>query len=239
MRDYDGPVTYAANWNDGSVGGGYDILPWWDQVDYIGIDAYFPVTDVTNPSLAQMQTSWTNRADQIESWRQTQGLTDKQVIFTEAGLSSYDGSNITPYAFLSDSPNPNAPADEQEQANGYEALLERDERARLVGRRLLVELGHESQHVVSDIVHAAAQARARRIGRVLRRRATAIPRQQLEHRQWQRRYRRELDGRDAQQRVDGRLRSRRGGIVHRHAQHEYSDRWPTARRLEFGHARIK
>jgi T5SS/PEP-CTERM-associated repeat protein len=120
---YDGSVTYAANWNDGSIGGGYDILPWWDQVDAVGIDAYFPVTAVTNPSLGQMQSAWTNRADQLEDWRETRGLTDKQIIFTEAGLPSYDGSNITPYSLLSDSPNPSAPADELEQANGYEALL--------------------------------------------------------------------------------------------------------------------
>lgn len=120
---YDGPVTYSANWNEGGIGGGYEILPWWEQVDYVGIDAYFPVTAATNPTLAQMQTAWTNRADQIEAWRVTRGLTDKQVIFTEAGLSSYDGSNITPYALVSDSPNPGAPADELEQANGYEALL--------------------------------------------------------------------------------------------------------------------
>lgn len=120
---YDGAVTYAANWNDGSIGGGYDILPWWNQVDYVGIDAYFPVTGSTNPSLAQMQAAWEARADQIDTWRQTQGLGDKHVIFTEAGLPSYDGANVTPFALLADSPNPSAPADELEQANGYEALL--------------------------------------------------------------------------------------------------------------------
>jgi T5SS/PEP-CTERM-associated repeat protein len=120
---YDGPLTYAANWNEGGIGGGYEILPWWDQLDYIGIDAYFPVSELTNPSLGQMQASWESRADQLEAWRVDRGLTDKQVIFTEVGLSSYDGSNITPYSSLQDSPNPGAPADEKEQADGYEALL--------------------------------------------------------------------------------------------------------------------
>ena len=126
---YNGTVTYAANWNDGGLGGGYEILPWWNQLDTIGIDAYFPVTGdggtpipaTNNPSLSQMQTAWTARADDLEDWRVTQGLTDKQIIFTEVGLSSYNGSNITPYDSVSQ--HPGAAADEQEQADGYEALL--------------------------------------------------------------------------------------------------------------------
>jgi T5SS/PEP-CTERM-associated repeat protein len=68
-----------------------------------------------------MQAGWTTRADQIGAWREARDLTDKQVVFTEVGLSSYNGSNITPYDSVSE--HPGAAADEQEQADGYEALL--------------------------------------------------------------------------------------------------------------------
>jgi T5SS/PEP-CTERM-associated repeat protein len=116
---YDGEVTYAANWNEGGIGGGYELLPWWDQLDYIGIDAYFPHSDVANPSLTQMQSSWNQVADVIEAWRVNRELTDKQVIFTEVGLGSWNGSNVTPW----ETPPQGSTSDEQEQADGYEALL--------------------------------------------------------------------------------------------------------------------
>ncbi len=33
---YDGPLVYAANWDS------YDKITFWDDLDYIGVDAYFP-----------------------------------------------------------------------------------------------------------------------------------------------------------------------------------------------------
>ena len=41
---YTGPLTYAANHgNETSVG-------WWNDLDYIGIDAYYPLTNKNNPT---------------------------------------------------------------------------------------------------------------------------------------------------------------------------------------------
>jgi hypothetical protein len=36
---FDGELTYAANWD------GYDRVPFWDDLDAIGVDAYFPIED--------------------------------------------------------------------------------------------------------------------------------------------------------------------------------------------------
>jgi hypothetical protein len=36
---YTGKLTYAANWDD------FDKVPFWKELDYIGIDAYFPLSD--------------------------------------------------------------------------------------------------------------------------------------------------------------------------------------------------
>ena len=57
-------------------------MQWWDAVDYIGIDAYYPLTGVNNPTPAQLQSAWVTRANQIEAWRNSVAP-DKQVLFTE------------------------------------------------------------------------------------------------------------------------------------------------------------
>ena len=50
---YDGKLTYAANWGPLSQNiGGYQNVPWWNQLDYIGIDAYFPIATQNNTTLA-------------------------------------------------------------------------------------------------------------------------------------------------------------------------------------------
>ena len=39
---YSGKLTYAANWTE------YKEVPFWDKMDVIGIDAYFPLTNDNN-----------------------------------------------------------------------------------------------------------------------------------------------------------------------------------------------
>ena len=119
---YGGQLTYAANWGSTSVGtnnnvGGYATVPWWNKLDAIGIDAYFPISNTNNPTEAQLQSSWNNLANNIENWRNGLGLTQK-VIFTEVGYQSADGASQTPWG-VSGSP----PVDQQEQADSYQALL--------------------------------------------------------------------------------------------------------------------
>ncbi len=114
---YSGPLTYSANWNNGGIGGGYNAIEWWNELDKIGIDAYFPISTTTNPSPAQLTTNWNTHADTIDTWR-IANYPDKRVLFTEVGYSSYDGTAMTPYA-LADG----QASDEAEQAAAYEALL--------------------------------------------------------------------------------------------------------------------
>ncbi len=90
---YSGKLTYAANWNAiGANVGGYQNVPWWNQLDYIGIDAYFPIATSNNTTLAGLTTAWQNQANSIENWRQASGLGTKQVIFTEVGYQSANGA---------------------------------------------------------------------------------------------------------------------------------------------------
>ena len=63
---YSGELVYGANWGNPAIG---NAVQWWDAIDYIGIDAYYPLTGTNNPTPAQLQTAWVNRANQIEAWR--------------------------------------------------------------------------------------------------------------------------------------------------------------------------
>lgn len=61
-------VTYAADWSEyhHTAGGWYHLDPLWasDDIDFVGIDAYFPLTDEVEPltgfSQEQLQDGWTS-----------------------------------------------------------------------------------------------------------------------------------------------------------------------------------
>jgi hypothetical protein len=112
---YSGPITYAVN-HDGEQN-----IHWWDAVDYIGIDAYYVLTGENNPTPAQLSAAWNGIADNIQNWRNA-NWPDKQVIFTEVGYGSFDGTNTSPWVWV-DPCNPTPPVDLNEQADCYEALL--------------------------------------------------------------------------------------------------------------------
>jgi hypothetical protein len=108
---YTGPLTYGAN------PGEETNINWWDALDYIGIDAYYPLTDQNDPTQEELNTAWSSRADAIETWRNN-NWPNMQIIFTEVGYRSIDGVNKAPW--LRPSP---FYLDLQEQADCYDALM--------------------------------------------------------------------------------------------------------------------
>ncbi len=111
---YSGPLTYASNH------GSEQFVPWWDAVDYIGIDAYYTLTSKTNPTRLEIAAAWKSRADKIEAWR-NRIWPDKPVIFTEIGYRSYDGANSEPWDYSKNEP---GRVDLQEQVDCYDAALQ-------------------------------------------------------------------------------------------------------------------
>ena len=111
---YSGALTYAANWGNPAI---QSVINWWDAVDYLGIDAYYPLSNSDDPTPAELQAAWASRANQIEAYVNAVAP-GKTVLFTEAGYMNYDGANRAPYAF-----DPTAPNDQREQADAYQALL--------------------------------------------------------------------------------------------------------------------
>ncbi len=108
---YSGVILYAANWTE------YKEVPFWNSVDLIGIDAYFPLTDSDDPTVQELIDSWGAYADKIAKWLEENGLTEKGVIFSEIGYTSTQGTNRMPWVAIS------TKEDQQEQADCFEALF--------------------------------------------------------------------------------------------------------------------
>ena len=110
---YQGSLTYAANH------GNEENIDWWDNLDFIGIDAYYALSDMYDPPLEGLKAAWNNRLNTINGWR-SYVWPSMDIIFTEVGYKSLNGTNITPW---NRDPTTN-PLDLDEQAECYEALLE-------------------------------------------------------------------------------------------------------------------
>ena len=108
---YGGQLTYSANH------GSEQDVAWWDAMDQIGIDAYYPLSTNSNPTLATLKSAWNSRANSIGSWLSSTGL-DKKILFTEVGYRSVVGAAAAPWDWSS-----GGAVDLQLQANCYEALL--------------------------------------------------------------------------------------------------------------------
>ena len=80
---YAGKVTYAANWDN------YENITWWDAVDYIGVDAYFPLAEGDHPKADAIKSGWEpikkNMSAFSKKW-------EKPILFTEYGFQSINGA---------------------------------------------------------------------------------------------------------------------------------------------------
>ena len=85
---YSGKLTYAANWDN------YDNIAFWHSLDFIGIDAYFPVSTAKTPSFQSCFIGWKPHYDAIKKLSKS---TDKKVIFTEFGYRNIDYTGQEPW----------------------------------------------------------------------------------------------------------------------------------------------
>ena len=86
---YSGPLTYAANFSDE-----YQDVSFWDDLDYIGVQAYFPLTDALEPDIEALREGW---KEPIEALRKFSNRYEKPILFTEVGYKSTNDAGITPW----------------------------------------------------------------------------------------------------------------------------------------------
>jgi hypothetical protein len=85
---YHGKLTYAANWNE------YHKTPFWSDLDYIGIDGYFPISDLKTPSVEDCKTGLKPWKTEMKAFYST---LNKPVLFTEFGYRSVDFTAKQPW----------------------------------------------------------------------------------------------------------------------------------------------
>ncbi len=110
-KEYSGKLTYAANWDE------YPRVPFWEQLDYIGIDAYFPLSEEKSPTKEQLKQGW-------QKWKTAiSELADQKqrpVLFTEYGYRSMDYTAKKPWLVDHNEEKVNLEA----QVNATKAILE-------------------------------------------------------------------------------------------------------------------
>ncbi len=88
---YYGKLTYGANWNE------YTSVKFWDALDYIGVLAYFPLTNATNPSATDLAEGWRKRCTELDRFSNRNG--GKQFIFVEIGYNQNGNAAAEPWSF--------------------------------------------------------------------------------------------------------------------------------------------
>lgn len=85
---YSGKLTYAANWDS------YKKVIFWNDLDYIGVDAYFPLSNEQSPSLNDLKSGWKIHYEELkktsEDWQ-------KPIIFAEFGYRNVDFAAKEPW----------------------------------------------------------------------------------------------------------------------------------------------
>jgi hypothetical protein len=107
---FTGSLVYAANWDK------YQSISFEEHVDYIGIDAYFPLSARVDPTYEELVLAWKSVQKEILAWQRKSG---RPFLFTEIGYASQDGANQQPWVY-SAAP----PVDLEEQLLCYQAFRE-------------------------------------------------------------------------------------------------------------------
>ncbi len=120
-----GDLTYSAATDEALH------VSFWDQLDIIGVNTYPPLTSSRTPTVQEMVHAWTevpynpyyaaafdykSPVDFLHSLSETYG---KQVLMTETGFRSMDGTAMRPGLWTAD-----APSDVAEQADAYNAFFQ-------------------------------------------------------------------------------------------------------------------
>jgi hypothetical protein len=79
---YKGKLTYAANWDN------FEKTTFWGDLDYIGVNAYFPLDNAVTPKVENLKKAWKKPLAKIEK---LYCKYQKPILFTEFGYMSVDG----------------------------------------------------------------------------------------------------------------------------------------------------
>ncbi|MFC5282090.1 glycoside hydrolase family 113 [Pedobacter alpinus] len=78
---YSGKLTYCANWDD------YEDVSFWKALDFVGVSAYFPLSEAQKPSVKELEKAWIPIKEKLQKFSQKE---EKPILFTEYGYRSMD-----------------------------------------------------------------------------------------------------------------------------------------------------
>lgn len=108
-RFFSGKLIYSANFTE------YKKVSFWDELDFIGIDAYFSLcSEGETPEKSKIKSRWESIIRDIRDF-----AGEKEVVFTELGYLSRRGTCARPWDYTL-----NSERDEEEQALLYESALQ-------------------------------------------------------------------------------------------------------------------
>lgn len=112
---YHGKLTYAANWNKE-----VEEVVFWDQLDFIGIQAYYPLVGGKNPTVKDLVEGWRPHFRAIQKLSKRY---HKRVLFTEIGYKSTADAAISPWIWPGLISGVFKKVSTKTQANAYEAFF--------------------------------------------------------------------------------------------------------------------
>jgi hypothetical protein len=124
---YTGLLAYAANATFATDE--FTSVSFWDnpELDIIGLDAYFPLTNHADPTVAELVAAWSsNKSGEnivLDVLNFAAAHPAKTTIFTEIGYRSVAGTNTAPYQFTPGG-GVTSTVDDAEQTNCYQAMYQ-------------------------------------------------------------------------------------------------------------------
>jgi hypothetical protein len=106
------PIWYGTNWSPGVTN-----VAWWDALDFMGVDAYFPLANAStqNPTVQELVAAW---QPYISTLAAASANWSMPIVFSEIGYASFTGAANQPWACCSGLP------DTQLQANLFQAFFQ-------------------------------------------------------------------------------------------------------------------
>lgn len=111
---YGGRLTYAANWDK------YAQVEFWDALDLVGVDAYFPLAGEATPDVETLVEAWEPWSEEL---REVAVATGKPILFAEYGYRSVDGAAGRQWELPEGRRARGVPANYEAQSAAYEALF--------------------------------------------------------------------------------------------------------------------
>lgn len=108
---FKGQITYAANWDN------FENVTFWNDLDYIGVDAYFPISEEKTPTKIQLAKRWEDNKKQLKNISTEY---NKPLLFTEFGFQSVDFTADGHWKYSQDTLSVNL----QAQANAFDATFD-------------------------------------------------------------------------------------------------------------------